>query len=143
MKGFVKEFKEFISRGNVIDLAVGIIIGAAFGKIVSSVVDDFLMPVIGILVGGINFRDLKFTLMDAVLDPTGKVIKQAVTINFGNLIQTTIDFVIIAAAIFLIIKLINMLRKKEENTPPPPAPPTKEEELLTEIRDLLKEQKNG
>jgi large conductance mechanosensitive channel len=138
MKGFVQEFKDFISRGNVVDLAVGVIIGAAFGQIVASVVDDLLMPVIGILIGGINFRDIKVTLADAVLDPTGKVIKQAVSINFGNLIQTSIDFVIIAAAIFVIIKLINMLRKKEQNTPPPPAPPTKEEELLTEIRDLLK-----
>lgn len=143
MKGIIKDFKEFISRGNVIDLAVGVIIGASFGKIVSSVVDDLLMPVIGILIGGINFRDIKLTLADAVLDPSGKVIKQAVTINFGNLIQTTLDFVIIAAAIFVIIKLINMLRKKEQNTPPPPAPPTKEEELLTEIRDLLKEKRNG
>lgn len=138
MKGIIKDFKEFISRGNVIDLAVGVIIGASFGKIVSSVVDDLLMPVIGILIGGINFRDIKLTLADAVLDPSGKVIKQAVSINFGNLIQTTLDFVIIAAAIFVIIKLINMLRKKEQNTPAPPAPPTKEEELLTEIRDLLK-----
>lgn len=138
MKGFAKEFKEFISRGNVIDLAVGIIIGAAFGKIVSSLVDDLLMPVIGLLIGGINFRDIKFTLADAVLDPTGKVIKQAITLNLGNFIQVFIDFIIIAAAIFVIIKIINSLRKKEQDTPPPPAPPTKEEELLTEIRDLLK-----
>lgn len=138
MKGILKDFKDFISRGNVVDLAVGVIIGAAFGKIVASIVDDLLMPLIGILIGGINFRDIKLTLADPVLDPTGKIIKQAVTINFGNLIQTSLDFIIIAGAIFLLIKAISILRKKEENTPPPPAPPTKEEELLTEIRDILK-----
>jgi large conductance mechanosensitive channel len=137
----IKEFKEFISRGNVIDLAVGVIIGAAFGKIVSSIVNDLVMPLIGILIGGVNFSYLKIVLKDPVMGPDGNVIKEAVSLNIGNFIQTGIDFVIIAAAIFILIKIINSLRKEEQNTPPPPAPPTKEEELLTEIRDLLKNKK--
>lgn len=132
--GVVKEFKEFISRGNVVDLAVGVIIGGAFGKIVSSVVDDIIMPPIGVLLGGVNFTSLKLVLKEASTDAGGKVV-EAVTINYGNFIQTGIDFLIIAAAIFLFVKAFNSLKRKEEA--PPPAPPTKEEILLTEIRDLL------
>ena len=132
--GLVKEFKEFISRGNVVDMAVGVIIGAAFGKIVSSVVNDIVMPPIGVVLGGVNFASLKFILKNASTDPAGKVI-EAVSINYGNFIQTGIDFVIIAAAIFLFVKVFNSMKRKEVE--PPPAPPTNEEKLLTEIRDLL------
>lgn len=136
----VNEFKAFAMRGNVVDMAVGIIIGGAFGKIVSSVVADVIMPPIGLLLGGVKFTDLKIVLKDAILDPTGAVTTQAVSINYGNFIQTTVDFLIIAFAIFMMIKAMNSLKKKEEapvETPAPP-PPTKEEILLTEIRDLLK-----
>jgi len=132
--GLVKEFKEFISRGNVVDLAVGVIIGASFGKIVTSVVSDLIMSPIGVLLGGMNFSSLRIILKQATIDPTGKVV-EAVSINYGNFIQTGIDFVIIAAAIFIFVKAFNSMKRKEEA--PPPAPPTKEEILLTEIRDLL------
>src|SRR5664280_1704019 len=98
--GMVKEFKEFAMRGNVVDMAVGIIIGGAFGKIISSVVADIIMPPIGLLLGGVSFTDLKITLKEPIVDAAGKVIKQAVAINYGNFIQTTIDFLIIAFAIF-------------------------------------------
>jgi large conductance mechanosensitive channel len=137
----VNEFKAFAMRGNVVDMAVGIIIGGAFGKIVSSVVADVIMPPIGLLLGGVKFTDLKIVLKDAILDPTGAVTTQAVSINYGNFIQTTVDFLIIAFAIFMMIKAMNSLKKKEEvpAEAPAPPPPTKEEILLTEIRDLLKQ----
>lgn len=134
----VKEFKEFVSRGNVVDLAVGVIIGAAFGKIVSSLVADLIMPPIGLLVGGINFTGLKFILKEASLDAAGQPI-EAVSINYGNFLQAGLDFIIIAAAIFMFVKIFNSLQRKEEE--PAPAAPTKEEVLLTEIRDILKESK--
>ncbi|HRE41675.1 MAG TPA: large-conductance mechanosensitive channel protein MscL [Ignavibacteria bacterium] len=134
----IKEFKEFISRGNVIDLAVGVIIGAAFGKIISSVVDDILMPLIGILTGGINFKDFKLTLKDAVLDANGHVIQNAVNLNFGNFIQVAIDFLIIAFVLFIIIKAVNKFRRKEDEKPTPPNEPSEEIILLREIRDSLK-----
>lgn len=137
--GFFKEFKDFAMRGNVIDMAVGVVIGGAFGKIVSSLVADVIMPVVGLLVGGVNFTDLSFTLRPAQIKDG--VEQAAVTLNYGNFIQTAFDFVIIAFAIFLFIKGINKLsnlRKKEEETPAAPPAPTKEEVLLTEIRDLLK-----
>ncbi len=136
----LKEFKDFAMRGNVIDLAVGIIIGAAFGKIVSSVVNDIIMPPIGLLVGGIDFKDIAISMKDAVVDPaTGKVIKEAVTLKVGNFIQTIVDFTIVAFAIFMLIRGINNLGKKKEEAPAPPPPlPSREEELLREIRDLLK-----
>ncbi len=138
----IKEFKEFAMKGNVIDLAVGIIIGAAFGKIISSLVNDVIMPPIGLLVGGIDFKDIAINMKDAVTDPaTGKIIKAAVTLKIGNFIQTIVDFLIVAFAIFMLIKGINNLsRKKAQAAPEPPAPPepTKSETLLTEIRDLLK-----
>ena len=136
----INEFKTFAMRGNVVDMAVGIIIGGAFGKIVSSVVADVIMPPIGLLLGGVKFTDLKITLKDPVLDAAGKVTSQAVAINYGNFIQTTVDFLIIAFAIFMMIKAMNSLKKKEvvpAEEPAPPAP-TREEILLTEIRDLLK-----
>ncbi len=131
----VKEFREFAVKGNAIDLAVGVIIGAAFGKIVSSVVTDLFMPIIGFFVGGVNFTFLKLTLKEPVVDSAGKVIKEGVTMNYGNFLQTTFDFLMIAICVFLIIKLINKMKKKQEETPAaPPADIT----LLTEIRDLLK-----
>lgn len=130
----VDEFKAFAMRGNVIDMAVGIIIGGAFGKIVSSFVNDVIMPPIGLLVGGVDFKELTIVIKEAVGETA------AVTINYGNFIQVLIDFIIIALVIFGMIKMMNAAKKKEEAAPaPPPAPPapTKEEQLLTEIRDLL------
>lgn len=135
-----KEFKEFAMRGNVVDLAVGIIIGGAFGKIVSSAVADVIMPPIGLLLGGVKFTDLSIVLKDPVVDAAGAITSQAVSINYGNFIQAMVDFLIIAFAIFMMIKAMNSMKKKQE-TPeeaPAPPPPTKEEVLLTEIRDLLK-----
>ncbi len=128
------EFKKFISRGNVVDLAVGVIIGTAFGKIVSSIVNDLIMPPLGVLLGGMNFSSFKIVLKNATTDPTGNVV-EAVSINYGHFFQTGIDFVIIAAAIFIFVKAFNSMKRKEEA--PPPAPPTNEVILLTEIRDLL------
>jgi len=137
--GMVKEFKEFAMRGNVMDMAVGIIIGGAFGKIISSFVADVLMPPIGVLLGGTDFTGLKIILKDKVME-ADKVITEAVTINYGNFIQVTIDFLIIAFSIFMMIKLMNSMNKKNVPPPPPPAEPSNEEKLLTEIRDLLKRQ---
>ena len=136
---FLKEFQTFAMRGNVMDMAVGVIIGGAFGKIVSSLVSDVIMPPIGVLIGGINFTDLVITLKHASVNAAGQAIP-AVTINYGNFVQTIFDFTIIAFAIFLMIKGVNSFHRKktEEVTATPPAP-TKEEQLLTEIRDLLKE----
>lgn len=138
---FGREFRDFVSRGNVVDMAVGIIIGAAFGKIVTSFVNDMLMPPLGVLIGGMDFTDLHLIIKQAQLDDTGAILTEAVTWNYGNFIQTTIDFLIIAFAIFLMIKGMNRLKRKEKNppeTPEAPAAPTKEETLLTEIRDILK-----
>ncbi len=131
--GMLQEFKQFALRGNVVDMAVGIVIGAAFGKIVSSFVKDVLMPPIGLFLGGVDFTALSITLKEAV----GKA--PAVTLNYGNFIQTVVDFVIIAFAIFLVIKGMNSLKKKEEEKPEEPPKPSKEETLLAEIRDLLRE----
>ena len=141
--GMIKEFKEFAMRGNVVDMAVGVIIGGAFGKIVTSLVNDVIMPPIGVLLGGVDFKDLK----DAIVDAEGAVTSPEVTLNYGSFIQTIIDFLIVALAIFFLIKAINKLsnlkKKKEEEAAPAPAPapapePSAEEKLLTEIRDLLK-----
>jgi len=129
----VKEFKEFALRGNVVDLAVGVIIGAAFGKIVTSLVTDIVMPPIGLLTGGIDFKDVKIHLKHA--DAVAKT--PAVDINIGNFINIVIEFLIIAFCIFIIVKGINSLKKKEEEVPAAPPAPSKEEVLLTEIRDLL------
>ena len=138
---FLQEFKAFAMKGNVIDMAVGVIIGGAFGKIVSSIVADVIMPPIGLLVGGDNFADLKWVLKPAEM-VDGKEVA-AVTLNYGNFLQVTFDFLIIAFSIFMFIKLLTKLteKKKEEAPAVPPAPPvpSKEEVLLTEIRDLLKE----
>lgn len=133
----LKDFKEFAVKGNMIDLAVGIIIGAAFGKIIASLVNDVIMPPIGLLLGGMNFTDIHFTMKDAVTDPvTGKILKQAVDLRIGSFLQTLVDFSIIAFSIFMIVKMVARLNKKKGDQPV--APPTKDQELLTEIRDLLK-----
>ena len=113
MKNIIQEFKKFAIRGNVVDMAVGVIIGGAFGKIVSSIVNDLIMPTIGVIIGGVNFTDLKLTLKKAVMEGD-KVVSPAVTINYGNFLQTTLDFLIIAIAVFLLIKAINALNKKKE-----------------------------
>jgi large conductance mechanosensitive channel len=128
----MSEFRAFAMRGNVVDMAVGIVIGAAFGKIVSSFVNDVLMPPIGLLLGGVDFSALAVTLKEASGDVA------AVTVNYGTFIQTVIDFVIIAFAIFMVVKSMNNLKKKEEAAPPPPPKPSAEVTLLTEIRDLMK-----
>ena len=128
----ISEFKSFAMRGNVVDMAVGVIIGGAFGKIVSSLVTDVLMPPIGILMGGVDFTHLAFTLQEAVLD------KPAVTIKYGLFINTVIDFTIVAFVIFMVIKGMNSLKKKEVEAPAAPAKPSNQELLLMEIRDLLK-----
>lgn len=128
----LQEFKAFAMRGNVIDMAVGIIIGAAFGKIVTSVVNDIIMPPIGLLVGGVNFTDLKIVLKHAVDG------NPAVTLNYGNFLQVVFDFLIIAFAVFMLVKALSAAKREEEAAPPAPPAPTKTEILLTEIRDLLK-----
>ena len=133
--GMIQEFKTFAMRGNVVDMAVGIIIGGAFGKIVSSFVADVIMPPLGLLIGGVNFADLAVTIKEATAE------QAAVTLNYGQFVQTIVDFVIIAFAIFLMIKAMNTLKRKEEAAPaeaPAPPPPSNEEVLLAEIRDLLK-----
>ena len=131
--GMLKEFKTFAMRGNVVDMAVGIIIGAAFGKIVSSLVADLIMPPIGVLLGGVDFSNLAITIK-AAADGAA-----AVTLNYGKFIQTVVDFIIIAFSIFMIIKAMNAFKKKEVEAPSEPPPPPREEVLLTEIRDLLKQ----
>ncbi len=144
--GFLKEFKEFAVKGNVMDMAVGVIIGGAFGKIVTSVVNDIIMPPVGLLVGGVDFSDMKLTLKQAVLDAAGAVVTPAVTWNYGAFVQQIVDFTILAFCVFLMVKLMNRLTKKPAPAPAPaPAPeppkPSNEEVLLAEIRDLLKEKK--
>lgn len=138
----IDEFKQFAMRGNVVDMAVGIIIGGAFGKIVSSLVSDILMPPLGLLIGGVNFTDLKITIKQAAIDASGATIPP-VSINYGNLVQVIFDFLIVAFAIFMMIKLMNNLnRKKEAPAAPATPPPTPEDiTLLREIRDLLSKQK--
>lgn len=129
----VQEFKQFAMRGNVVDLAVGVVIGTAFGKIVSSLVGDVVMPVLGLIVGGVDFSDLAITLRAAQGDTPANVL------GYGKLIQATFDFLIVAFAIFMVVKGINRMRKKEEAAPTaPPPPPSDEAVLLAEIRDLLK-----
>ena len=128
----MKEFRDFAMRGNVVDMAIGIVIGGAFGKIVTSFVNDVLMPPIGMALGGVDFTELTMTLKEASGDVA------AVTMNYGSFIQTVVDFVIIAFAIFMVVKAMNNMKKKEEEKPAAPPKPSAEESLLTEIRDLLK-----
>ena len=144
MKKFFEEFKTFAMRGNVIDMAVGVVIGGAFGKITTSIVNDIIMPLISMLTGGINFSDWKWVLKEAVLAADGTVEVAEVAVNYGNTIAIILDFIIIAVAVFCMVKALNNLHRKKEEPAPEPAPepepdpaPTAEE-LLTEIRDLLK-----
>jgi len=149
MKKFMNEFKAFIMRGNVVDMAIGVVIGGAFGKITTSIVNDIIMPFVSILTGGVDFSEWKLVLKEAVLDASGAEVAKEVAITYGNTIAIILDFIIIAFAIFCVVKTINTVRekaeaakKKEEEAAPaePPAPPapSAEEVLLTEIRDLLK-----
>lgn len=143
---WLREFKDFAVKGNVIDLAVAVVIGGAFGKIVSSLVADIVMPLIGALVGGVNFTSWKWILRNAALNDSGVIIKQAVTMNIGTFIQNIFDFLVIAWAIFIMVKVIGRLKKQlvkeeiEEKKEEAPAPLTKDQELLIEIRDLLKKE---
>lgn len=140
MNGFLKDFKAFALKGNVVDMAVGVIIGGAFGKIVSSLVADIIMPPLGILLGGVNFKDLALELKPAVVE-NGNEVAAAVMLNYGMFIQNIVDFLIIALSIFVMIRAVGKLNRKKEAPAPAPQPqPTKEEILLTEIRDLLKKQ---
>ncbi len=141
MGKFIQEFKEFAVKGNAVDMAVGVIIGGAFGKIVTSIVNDIIMPPIGWLIGGVNFSELKVTLPAIKTEGAEEI--AAATINYGVFLQSLIDFVIIAFCVFLLVKGINKLSRKKEEAPAEPAPaePTAEEKLLTEIRDLLKDKK--
>ncbi len=136
-KKLVNEFKEFISRGNVVDLAVGVIIGGAFTSIVTSLVNDIVMPVVGLIVGGVNFTGLKYVITPAV----GDVAEAA--IYYGNFLQSVVNFLLVACVIFSVIKVINRFHKREEATPPPPAAPAEDIVLLREIRDLLADQNKG
>lgn len=140
MKKFFQEFKEFAMKGNVVDMAVGVIIGAAFGKIVTSLVNDIIMPGIGVLTGGTNFSEYKFVIKQAVMDGETIITPEA-AITWGAFVQTIVDFLIVAFCIFMAIKVVNRMKRKKEEAPAPEAPagPT-QEELLTEIRDLLKQQ---
>ena len=139
--GFLKDFKAFALKGNVMDMAVGVIIGGAFGKIVTSLVNDIIMPPIGLLIGGVDFTNLKLVIKKAVIEG-GAEVAPAVTWNYGAFIQQVVDFTILAFCVFMMVKIMNRLMSKKEEkpaTPPAPPAPSKEEVLLTEIRDLLKE----
>lgn len=140
-KKVLEDFKAFAIKGNMIDMAVGIIIGGAFGKIITSLVNDVIMPPLGVLIGGVNFTDLKLTLKEAVIE-AGVEVAPAVTLNYGNFLQVVFDFLIVAFAIFCFVRLLAKLKRKKEEAPAAPAPaPSREEELLAEIRDLLKDRK--
>ena len=136
--GFFKEFKEFAVKGNVMDMAIGVVIGGAFGKIVTSLVSDIIMPLIGAVTGGLSFTDWKWVIREAVMEGDA-VVKPELCLTWGNFIQVIFDFIIIAFCIFLVVKGMNKLKKKEEPAPEPaPAEPSEDIKLLTEIRDLLK-----
>ena len=135
--GMIQDFKEFAVRGNVVDLAVGVVIGAAFGKIVTALVDKIIMPPIGLLIGGVDFSKWVITLKEATVDAAGAVVP-AVAIGIGDFLNTIIQFTIVAFAIFLAVKVVNRLRRKQAEVPAAPPAPTTEEKLLTEIRDLLR-----
>ncbi|RAV28572.1 large-conductance mechanosensitive channel protein MscL [Sinomicrobium soli] len=138
--GFFKDFKSFLLKGDIVNLATAVIVAGAFGKIVSSFTNDILMPPIGMLLGNVNFSELRYVLQEAIIDASGEVTKEAVTINYGNFIQFIIDFIIIGFFIFILLKAYEKTKKKEKPAPAAPAGPT-QEELLAEIRDLLKEKK--
>ncbi len=136
--GVFKEFKEFAMKGNLVDMAVAFVMGAAFGKIVSAFINGLVMPVIGVLTTGIDFKDMKIVLAEAQLDAAGKVIKPEAALMYGDFITVFIDFLIVAFVMFLVIKAMNKAKKKQEQEPTAPPAPTKDQELLSEIRDLLK-----
>jgi len=138
--GMIQEFKAFAMRGNVVDMAVGIVIGGAFGKIVSSLVTNVIMPPIGVITGGVDFKNLEIVLKGATVDAAGNPVP-AVALGYGVFINTVIDFVIIAFAIFMVVKLMNFAKKKQAEPAAAPPPPTKEQILLGEIRDILKAKK--
>ena len=140
MGKFISDFKAFAMKGNVIDLAVGVIIGGAFGKIVSSLVDDIIMPVISLCTGGDGYKNLKYVITHAQDAVGNKAAVEEVAINYGMFIQNVVDFFIIAFSIFVALRVIMKFKKKEEEAPAPAPEPTKEEVLLTEIRDILKQQ---
>jgi large conductance mechanosensitive channel len=137
LKSFLHDFKEFAVKGNAIDLAVGVVIGAAFGSVVKSLVDDVIMPPLGLLTGGVDFSNKKLVLKDALLGPDGKVLKDAVDLRYGVFLNTIINFIIVALAIFVVIKLLSALQRKQAAAPAEPALTT-DQKLLTEIRDLIK-----
>lgn len=136
--GMMSEFREFAMKGNVVDLAVGVIIGAAFGKIVSALVDGVIMPIVGNLIGGVNFSELSIVLKEAVIGPDGKEAAAAVAIKYGAFLQTVIDFVIIAFVLFVVIKVMNKLKRSEAAAPAAPPEPTEDVLLLRDIRDSLR-----
>lgn len=142
MKKFLEEFKTFAMRGNVLDMAVGVVIGGAFGKITTSIVNDLIMPLVSILTGGIRFDDWKIVLKEAVM-AGGEVVTPEVALTFGNTLAVILDFIIVAFAVFCLVKGINKLHRKKEEEPAAPPEPSNEEKLLTEIRDLLKERRDG
>lgn len=138
MGKFISDFKEFAMKGNVVDMAVGVIIGVAFGKIVTSLVNDIIMPVVSLVIGGDGYKNLKYVITEAGTKEDGTAIEE-VAVNYGQFVQNIVDFLIIALCIFMAIRFIQRFKKKAAEAPAPaPAAPTKEEELLTEIRDLLK-----
>lgn len=143
MGKFLSDFKEFAMRGNVIDMAVGVIIGGAFGKIVTSLVNDIIMPAVGVATGGIDFKDMKYILREADPEAVDEAARQAVALNYGMFIQNIVDFLIIAFCIFVAIRFMQKFHKQEEKKAEESAPPAPEVELLTEIRDLLKNDKTS
>ncbi len=138
--GFFQDFKAFAMKGNVVDMAVGVIIGGAFGKIVSSLVNDIIMPVVGVFTGGVDFKNLTYVLHEATVNEAGETVAEAVTLNYGMFIQNIVDFLIIAFSIFVALRVIMKFKKQEEEAPAAPAGPTTEE-LLTQIRDILEQKK--
>ena len=134
----MKEFKEFAMKGNLIDMAVAFVMGAAFGKVVSGFIDGMVMPVVGKIVSGVDFKALKYVLSEAQMDAAGKIVAAEASIKYGEFITILIDFTLVAFVMFLLIKAINKIRKKQEETPAAPPAPTEDQKLLREIRDLLK-----
>jgi large conductance mechanosensitive channel len=134
----IKDYKAFITKGNIVDLAVAVVIGGAFGKIITSFVKDVVMPPIGLMIGGVDFKDLKYVIQEAVMTAEGEISAAAVSINYGMFVQNIIEFLIIAWAVFLVVRGLAAAKKKEEAAPVAPPAPSKEEVLLGEIRDLLK-----
>jgi large conductance mechanosensitive channel len=136
--GMLKEFKDFAMKGNLVDMAVAFVMGAAFGKIVSAFINGMVMPIVGVLTAGIDFKDLKLVISEAEIDAAGKVIKPEAALMYGDFITVFIDFVIVAFVMFMVVKAMNKAKKKQEEAAAATPPPTKDQELLSEIRDLLK-----